>query len=227
MFVKSLGAGMYSIGAMMLVLFISENPFYSGLAFFVVTLPSCFSFLIAPFTNYVSFKKALIICELTKFILLLFIPILYQLSLLHVTTVIIIMFLVSIISTFTYPIETTLIPAFVGKDNVVKENSYINMLRESLDVVFLAVSGIIIAMIGRVITILVSLSAIGQPFGALLGGAISSTSSPIYPIMMAGIMMICFSIYFFAHPLLRSLPSIAKITFFTTSGKRRDITKEI
>src|SRR5699024_7856310 len=52
-------------------------------------------------------------------------------------------------------------------------------------------------MIGRVITILVSLSAIGQPFGALLGGAISSISSPIYPIIMAGIMMICFSIYFF------------------------------
>ncbi len=390
-FVKSLGSGMYSIGAMMLVLYISGNPFYSGVAFFVVSLPSCFSFLIAPFANYVSYKKSLVICELTKSILLLSIPILYAFSLLHVLTVIMIMFLVSVLSAFTYPIETTLVPSFVGKENVVKANSYINMLRESLDVVFLAVAGIIIAMIGsvtailitagchlittalyllfrleaaknnetfrvkqtiknykhdlkegliyirqtilphiiagavlinfftgsmfasipafslmqggseayygyymaamtiglligsfltpkikqlpysrltmgaafisgifwigatylpvwysllfycigfigvgvinilifsvvqqqvdermigRVITILISLSAIGQPFGALLGGTISSILSPIYPIIMAGISMVVFSIYFLVHPLLRSLESIDNLSVF-------------
>src|SRR5690625_156183 len=69
-------------------------------------------------------------------------------------------------------------------------------------------------MIGRVITILVSLSAIGQPFGALLGGAVSSISSPIYPIIMAGIIMVGFSTYFFVHPLLRSLQSIDQLTIF-------------
>jgi len=388
-FVKSLGSGMYSVGAMMLVLYISGDPFYSGVAFFVVSLPSCFSFLIAPFVNYVSYKKALIICELTKSILLLLIPILYGFSMLHVWTVIIIMFLVSVISTFTYPIETTLVPSFVGKENVVKANSYINMLRESLDVVFLAVAGIMITMIGsvtvilitagchlittglylffrlesskrnepfsvkqtiknykidlneglvyirhsilphiiagavlinfftgsmfasipafslmkggseayygyymvamtiglligsfltpkikqlpysaltmgaalvsgvfwigsaylsiwyslifycmgfigvgvinilifsivqqqveermigRVITILISLSAIGQPIGALFGGAMSSILSPIYPVIMAGMIMVVFSIYFLAHPLLRSLQPIDKLS---------------
>src|SRR5690625_2829182 len=155
-FVKSLGSGMYSIGAMMLVLYISGSPFYSGLAFFVVSLPSCFSFLIAPFANYVSYKKALVVCEFTKSILLLSISILYAFSMLHVLTIIMIMFLVSVISTFTYPIETTLVPSFVGKENVVKANSYINMLRESLDVVFLAVAGIIIAIIGSVTAMLIT-----------------------------------------------------------------------
>jgi len=155
-FVKSLGSGMYSIGAMMLVLFISGNPFYSGVAFFVVSLPSCFSFLIAPFANYVSYKKALVVCELTKSILLLLIPIFYAFSMLHVLIVIMIMFVVALLSAFTYPIETTLVPSFVGKENVVKANSYINMLRESLDVVFLAVAGIIIAMIGSVTAILIT-----------------------------------------------------------------------
>lgn len=388
-FVKSLGSGMYSVGAMMLVLYISGDPFYSGVAFFVVSLPSCFSFLIAPFANYVSYKKALIICELTKSILLLLIPMLHGFSMLHVWTVIIIMFLVSVISAFTYPIETTLVPSFVGKENVVKANSYINMLRESLDIVFLAVAGIMITMIGsvtvifitagchlittalylffrlessksnepfsikqtiknykidlkeglvyirhsilphiiagavlinfftgsmfasipafslmkggseayygyymvamtiglligsfltpkikqlpysaltmgaalvsgifwigsaylsiwyslifycmgfigvgvinilifsivqqqveermigRVITILISLSAIGQPIGALFGGSISSILSPIYPVIMAGMIMVVFSIYFFAHPLLRSLQSIDELS---------------
>lgn len=62
-FVKSLGSGMYSIGAMMLVLFISGDPLYSGVSFFAVSLPACFSFLIAPFANYVPYKKALIVCE--------------------------------------------------------------------------------------------------------------------------------------------------------------------
>src|SRR5699024_3008502 len=87
---------------------------------------------------------------------LLSISILYAFSMLHVLTIIMIMFLVSIISTFTNPIETTLVPSFVGKENVVKANSYINMLRESLDVVFLAVAGIIIAMIGSVTAILIT-----------------------------------------------------------------------
>src|SRR5690625_3912341 len=155
-FVKSLGSGMYSVGAMMLVLYISGDPFYSGVAFFVVTLPSCFSFLIAPFANYVSYKRALVLCELSKSLLLLSIPLLYTFSMLYVWTVIMIMFLVAVISTFTYPIETTLVPSFVGKDNVVKANSYINMLRESLDIVFLAVAGIIIAMIGSVTAILIT-----------------------------------------------------------------------
>lgn len=67
-----------------------------------------------------------------------------------------IMFLVAMISTFTYPIETTLVPSFVGKENVVKANAYINMLRESLDIVFLAVAGIIIAMIGNVTAIFIT-----------------------------------------------------------------------
>lgn len=394
-FVKSLGSGMYSIGAMMLVLFISGNPFYSGLAFFVVSLPSCFSFLIAPFANYVSYKRALVVCELTKSILLLSIPILYTFSMLHVLAVILIMFIVAFLSAFTYPIETTLVPSFVGKENVVKANSYINMLRESLDIVFLAVAGIIIAMIGsvtailitagchlittvlylffrlerakdketfsvkqtlrnykhdlkegivyirhsilphiiagavfinfftgsmfasipafslmqggseafygyylvamtlgllcgsfltprikqlpysvltmsaatvsgvfwigasflpvwysllfycigfigvgvinilifsivqqqveermigRVITILISLSAIGQPLGALVGGAISSMFSPVYPIIMGGVIMVLFSIYFLAHPLLRSLKPIDKLSVFKQTG---------
>src|SRR5690625_1759989 len=82
-------------------------------------------------------------------------------------------------------------------------------------------------MIGRVITILVSLSTIGQPFGALLGGAISSISSPVYPIIMAGIMMICLGIYFFAHPLLRSLQSIDQITLFTKKFNQGDTNKSI
>src|SRR5690625_2217187 len=106
-FVKSLGSGMYSVGAMMLVLLMTGDPFYSGVAFFAVSLPACFSFLIAPFANYVSYKKALIVCELTKSIFLLFIPMLHGFSMLHVWTVITIMFFVSVLSTFTYPLDTT------------------------------------------------------------------------------------------------------------------------
>lgn len=79
-------------------------------------------------------------------------------------------------------------------------------------------------MIGRVITILISVSAIGQPFGALLGGAISSTLSPIYPIIMAGIIMVVFSIYFFVHPLLRSLQSIDQLSIFKKGFKLRRFT---
>ncbi|WP_096438761.1 MFS transporter [Alteribacter populi] len=400
-FVKAIGTGIYSIAGMLLVLYISGDPFYSGVAFFVISLPSCISFLISPFANYVSYKKALIVCELAKSMLLFLIPLLYAFSVLQVSYVIMIMFSVALISAFTYPIETTLVPSFVGKANVVKANSYINTLRESLDIVFLAVAGVLVAvigsvqavlitacchaitsllyllfrfeankvtndsdtyktkiliqsykkdlkagieyirhsilphiivsavfvnffvggmfaslpafslmqggseafygyfmvamtlgmlggsiltprikqlpygsltmvsalwaglfwlgatllpawfsivfygigfiavgvinillfsiiqqqvevkMIGRVITVLTSFAAIGQPVGALLGGTISSMFSPVYPFILSGMIMVLFSLYWLLHPILRSLKPIDKLTLFTPSAEKQ------
>ncbi|WP_413377654.1 MFS transporter [Alkalihalobacillus sp. 1P02AB] len=148
-FVKGLGSGIYSVAAMLLVLHLTGNVFYSGVTFFVISIPNIIGFLIAPLANYVSFKKGLISAEFLKSILLMSIPLLYSLDLLHVFYVIAIMFFTALISQFTYPIETTLIPTFVGEKNIVKANSLMQTLREGLDVVFLAVAGILIAFVGN------------------------------------------------------------------------------
>ncbi|GAF64453.1 putative MFS transporter [Bacillus sp. TS-2] len=155
-FIKAVGTGIYSVAAMLLVLELTNNVFYSGLTFFFINIPNIIGFLIAPFANYISYKKGLIVCEFLKSILLLSIPLLYMVESLHVFYVIGIMFLVAMISQFTYPIESTLVPAFVGEENVVRANSLMNMLRESLDIVFLTVAGLVIAFIGNAEVVMIT-----------------------------------------------------------------------
>ncbi|SDB83822.1 MFS transporter [Shouchella lonarensis] len=147
-FVKSFGMGIYAAAGMMLVLYLTGNPFYSGVAFFVTTLPGVIGFLISPFANYVNKKSALIICEIIKAALLFSVPLLHMTNMLSVFYVIAVMFILSLIAQFTYPIDSTLLPGIVGEENIVRANSLVQMIRESMDVVFLAVAGFIITTIG-------------------------------------------------------------------------------
>ncbi|KMK78146.1 MFS transporter [Alkalihalobacillus pseudalcaliphilus] len=155
-FVKGLGSGIYAVAAMLLVLHLTGNVFYSGLTFFVISIPNILGFLIAPLANYIPYKVSMIVAEFMKSALLVSIPILYFFELLHVFYVIGIMFLTALISQFTYPIESTLIPSFVGGKNVVKANSLMQTLREGMDIVFLAIAGLLIAFIGNAEAVLIT-----------------------------------------------------------------------
>lgn len=156
LFFKNLGIGFYSIASMLLVLEISGNVFFSGLTFFLVTLPGCLGFLIAPFSINVNYKKTLIACESLKALLLFTIPIFYFMDILNVFYLMFIMFVIASLAQFTYPIESTLVPTFVGKDNVVKANSILNMLRESLDLLFFGIAGLVVTIFGAAPTILIT-----------------------------------------------------------------------
>ncbi|AXF57581.1 MFS transporter [Salicibibacter kimchii] len=157
MFTKGLGEGVYLIAGMMLVLELTGDPFYSGLALFAISIPTCIGFLIAPISNYFSYKLGLIVCEFLKAFLLLLIPLLFFNDFLHVSVVIMTMFVISLISQFTYPIESTLIPSVAGKEHVVKANSIINMMRESLDIAFFGAAGVLVAYFGSAETLLITM----------------------------------------------------------------------
>ena len=74
LFVKSFGVGIYAAAGMMLVLYLTGNPFYSGVTLFMTSLPAVIGFLISPFASYVNKKSALIICEIVKAVFLFSIP---------------------------------------------------------------------------------------------------------------------------------------------------------
>lgn len=156
MFVKGIGTGVYEVAGMLLVLAISGNVFYSGLAYFAISAADCLGFLIAPFANYVSYKKSLVFCEFLKSALLFSIPLFAVLFGLNVFYCILVLFIVAMISQFTYPVESTVIPNIVPQDRLVQANSYLNTLRESMNIVFLAVAGILVAVIGPVQAILIT-----------------------------------------------------------------------
>jgi len=149
-FINGLGSGIYSVAAMLLVFNLSGSVLYSGFAFFAITSASTLSFLIAPFANYAKYKNGLVYSNLIKAIILFTIPLLNYTIGLDVWYVIILLFFTSLLTQYTYPIESTILPIIVGKDHVVEANSYLQTIRESMDIAFIAGAGIIITLIGTI-----------------------------------------------------------------------------
>ncbi|WP_339214027.1 MFS transporter [Ornithinibacillus sp. FSL M8-0202] len=159
-FVNGLGSGIYLVAGMLLVLQVSGSVLYSGFAAFAITSASALSFLIAPLANYAKYKNSLVYSNLIKAIILLSIPILHYTIGLNVWYVISLLFIVALFSQYTYPIESTVLPIIVGKDNVVEANSYLQTIREAMDIVFIAGAGIIITIIGTVPAISITASCL-------------------------------------------------------------------
>lgn len=132
---------------MLLVLHLTENVLFSGLAYFSITLASTLAFLVAPFANYVTYKKGLIVSGLLKSALLFTIPLFYLTTGLNVFYVLVLLFTVALISQFTYPIESTITPIIVGKDHIIKANSFLHTIREGMDIAFLAGAGILVVFV--------------------------------------------------------------------------------
>ena len=149
-FINGLGSGIYSVAGMLLVLNLSGSVLYSGFAFFAITSASALSFFIAPLANYAKYKNGLVYSNLIKAIILFTIPLLNYTIGLNVWYVIILLFITALFTQYTYPIESTILPIIVGKDHVVEANAYLQTIRESMDIAFIAGAGIIITFIGTV-----------------------------------------------------------------------------
>ncbi|WP_077603590.1 MFS transporter [Oceanobacillus sojae] len=149
-FMNGLGNGIYSVAGMLLVLNLSGSVLYSGFAFFAITSAGALSFLIAPLANYAKYKSSLIYSNLIKALILFTIPLLHYTIGLHVWYVIALLFITALFTQYTYPIESTILPIIVGKDNIVEANSFLQTIREAMDIAFIAGAGIIITIIGTV-----------------------------------------------------------------------------
>lgn len=148
--INGFGGGIYLVAGMLLVLKLTGSVLYSGFAVFAISLAGALGFLIAPLANYFKYKNSLVYSNLIKAVLLFTIPALHYTVGLNVWYVISLLFVMALFSQYTYPIESTILPIIVGKDHVIEANSYLQTIREALDIVFLAGAGIIITLIGAV-----------------------------------------------------------------------------
>lgn len=154
--VNSIGSGIYLIAGMLLVLELSGSVLYSGFAMFAISLASVLGFLIAPFANYAKYKNGLVYSNLIKAIMLFTIPVINYTVGLDVWYVIILLFISSLFTQYTYPIESTILPIIVGEDNIIEANSYLQTIREAMDIVFIASAGVIVMIVGSVQAILIT-----------------------------------------------------------------------
>lgn len=146
--VTNIGDSLYYVATMWLVYKLGGNAFYSGLAGFLTLLPSSLQFITGPFVDTWPVKKTLITTQILQTLLILIIPITYHFDLLTVQLVLCIMPIASFIQQFAYPSQTKALPMILEKKELIKGNSYFAFAYQGIDLVFNAISGILVAFLG-------------------------------------------------------------------------------
>lgn len=146
--VTNIGDSIYYVAAMWLVYDLGGSAFYSGLAGFLTLLPMALQFITGPFVDQWPVRKTLIITQLLQCGLILVIPLAYSYDLLTVQLVLVVMPLVSFIEQFAYPAQTKALPIILPKEELVKGNALFSFAYQGVDLVFNAVSGILVATVG-------------------------------------------------------------------------------
>lgn len=148
--VTNIGDSIYYVAAMWLVYDLGGNAFYSGLAGFLTLLPLSLQFISGPFVDRWPVKRTLIITQVLQAILILIIPVTYYFDVLTVEVVLIVMPIVAFIEQFAYPSQSKALPLILKKQELVKGNSYFSFAYQGIDMVFNAVSGLLVAFVGAI-----------------------------------------------------------------------------
>lgn len=148
--ITNIGDSLYYIAATWLVYDLGGNAFYSGLAGFLILFPKALQFLFGPFIDRWHPKKILVRAQLLQCILLLTIPLAYSSNLLTVQLLLVIMPLIAIIEQVSYPTQNKLLPLLLKKDDLLKGNTYFSFAYQGIDLIFNALAGILVALIGAI-----------------------------------------------------------------------------
>lgn len=148
--VTNAGDSMYFIAAMWLVYDLTGSPFYTGLAGFLVQIPTIFQFLTGPLVDRWPLRRLLVSTQLIQGICVLAVPIAAWTGNLSVWVVLSIVPLLTLVNQFVYPAQSAAIPRIVEEDQLVRANSLFSTAYQGLDMALNAISGVLIAVIGAV-----------------------------------------------------------------------------
>ncbi|UFU01320.1 MFS transporter [Radiobacillus kanasensis] len=148
--ITNIGDSLYYVASMWLVHSIGNNPFYTGLAGFLILLPKALQFLVGPLVDKWKTKKVLVITQISQSILILVIPVAYYFDFLSIQLILIMMPIIAIIEEFAYPTQTKALPLIIKKTDLVKGNSLFAFAYQGVDIVFNALSGVIVAIFGAI-----------------------------------------------------------------------------
>lgn len=148
--ISNAGDSLYTVAAMWLVYELGGSSFYTGLAGFLTMFPQALQFLAGPFVDQWSLRRTLITTQLLQCILVLMIPVAAFMGWLSITVVLIVMPIVAFTQQFAYPAETAALPRILQKEQLVKGNSAFAFAFQGMDLVFNALAGVLVALIGAV-----------------------------------------------------------------------------
>lgn len=175
--VTNAGDSMYFIATMWLVYELTNSPFYTGLAGFLVQIPTGLQFLTGPLVDRWPLRPLLVVTQLIQGVCVLIVPIAAWTGHLSVWLILSIIPLLTFINQFVYPAQSATLPRIVGKDQLVRANSLFSTAYQGFNLALNAASGVLIAIVGAVTIYLIDAVTFGIAVALFLGLDIPNTST--------------------------------------------------
>ena len=149
-FVTNGGDSLYTVAGIWLVYDLTGSSFYTGLASALLLLPPALQFVSGPLIDRWPLIRTLVWTQLIQAVLILSIPVAAYFDHLSVGLVLITIPLLSFLNQFVYPAQNAALPRIVAKSQLTRANSAFSFANQGTNMVFDALGGVLIAMVGAV-----------------------------------------------------------------------------
>lgn len=153
--VTNAGDSIYLVAALWLVHELTGSPFYTGLAAFLVQVPTVLSFLTGPLVDRWSLGRILVGTQVVNAVVVLAVPLAARLGQLPVWLVLASMPLLTLVNQFVYPAQNAALPRLVSDEELARANALLSSAFRGADAAFNAVAGVLVAVVGAVTLYLV------------------------------------------------------------------------
>ncbi|WP_232703532.1 MFS transporter [Halobacterium wangiae] len=149
-FVTNAGDSLYTIAGTWLVYDLTGSSFYTGLAGALLLLPPALQFVSGPLVDRWPLIRTLVWTQLIQAVLILSIPVAAYFNRLTVEVVLLTIPLLSFLNQFVYPAQNAALPRIVDESQLTSANSAFSFANQGTNMVFDALGGVLIALIGAV-----------------------------------------------------------------------------
>ncbi|MCY0896190.1 MAG: MFS transporter [Alicyclobacillaceae bacterium] len=137
--------GIFYIAAMWSAVSLGKSAIYVGIAGFLFTLPEVLSVFWGPVIDSTNPKRILITSNLLQLCVFGGLSVLFWVKLVNLWIVLSAIFVSSLISEFTYPLEDVLLPKIVSENQLVTANSWMAISHKGAELLSKGLTGILIS----------------------------------------------------------------------------------
>lgn len=148
--VTNAGDSLYAVAAMWLVYDITQSTVYTGIAESLLLFPLVLQFIAGPLVDRWPIIRALVLIQLIQAVAILSLPVAVYTGHLTVELLLVTIPLLALLNQFVYPAQIAALPRIVSDDQLTRANSAFSFTLRGLDMLFEAVGGILIALLGAV-----------------------------------------------------------------------------
>ncbi len=147
-FVTNAGDSLYAVAIVWLIFELSGSTVLTGLANALLLLPYLLQIVAGPVVDRLSLKRVMVGTQIVQGLVVLAVPLAAFTDRLSVTLLVAIIPILSLVSLLFSPVQATVVPRIVPRDQLSRGNSALATVSLGLDMIFDALGGLFVAVFG-------------------------------------------------------------------------------